>query len=152
MRLSVVIPAHNEEGAIGGTVAALVTRLNAEKIPHEIVVVNDNSSDGTEPLLRKLCDTMPTLRYVNNEPPNGFGFAVRKGLEIFEGDAVAVYKVHRLDHRLLPNTRSSRHPLFSTQRNIALYKQFCASGGCLAYRFYAGAQTPLPQEEWLKCE
>ncbi|MHB8876812.1 MAG: glycosyltransferase family 2 protein [Myxococcaceae bacterium] len=97
MKLSVVIPAHNEEGAIGDTVTALITLLCAEEIPHEVLVVNDNSSDGTEALLGQLCARLPTLRYVNNEPPNGFGFAVRKGLEAFEGDAVAVYMADASD-------------------------------------------------------
>ena len=45
--LSVVIPAHNEEGRIAQTVRGLYQALSAAKIPHEILVVNDNSQDGT---------------------------------------------------------------------------------------------------------
>src|SRR5687767_10569854 len=33
---------------------------------------------------------VPTLRYINTTPPNGFGFAVRAGLAAFKGDAVAI--------------------------------------------------------------
>jgi len=57
----------------------------------KILVVNDNSSDGTEPALRDLAQRYPSVRYVNNLPPNGFGFAVRRGIEAFTGDAVAIY-------------------------------------------------------------
>jgi dolichol-phosphate mannosyltransferase len=97
MRLSVVIPAHNEEACIESTVRALEARLRAEAIPHEILVVNDNSSDTTEAILDRLERELPTLRHVNNVPPHGFGFAVRRGLEIFSGDAVAVYMADASD-------------------------------------------------------
>jgi dolichol-phosphate mannosyltransferase len=90
MRLSVVIPAHNEEGEISKTVGALIQRLTAEGIDHEVIVVNDGSTDGTEAILCDLKDLYPTLRYVNNGPANGFGLAVREGLARFTGDAVAI--------------------------------------------------------------
>lgn len=90
MKLSVVIPAHNEEGSIGETLRSLYEVLRREDIDHEIFVVNDNSSDRTEEILLDLQKQMPTLRYCNNEPPSGFGFAVRCGLNRFTGDCVAV--------------------------------------------------------------
>ncbi len=97
MKLSIVIPAHNEEGSIGSTVEALYAKLGREKIDHEILVVNDNSSDRTEEIILDLKKQIPTLRMVNNSPPNGFGFAVRCGLEQFTGDAVAVYMADASD-------------------------------------------------------
>jgi dolichol-phosphate mannosyltransferase len=97
MKLSVVIPAHNEEGCIEGTVRALHRRLRTEEIDHEILIVNDNSSDRTESLLCSLQQEIPALTYVNNVPPHGFGFAVRKGLETYSGDAVAVYMADASD-------------------------------------------------------
>lgn len=97
MKLSIVIPAHNEEGCIQGTVEALYDRLSAEKIEHEILVINDNSRDHTEAILNVLQMKVPTLRTINNKPPNGFGFAVRCGLENFSGDAVAVYMADASD-------------------------------------------------------
>lgn len=91
MKLSVVIPAHNEEGCIRRTVRVLHAHLSAEQIEHEILVINDNSSDQTEQILVELQNEIPSLYYLNNSPPNGFGFAVRKGLENYTGDAVAIY-------------------------------------------------------------
>ncbi len=91
MKLSVIIPANNEEGSLGGTVRDLYTRLSSEGIDHEIVVVNDGSTDRTEEVLQELAREVDTLRYCNNPPPNGFGFAVRKGFDLFSGDAAAVF-------------------------------------------------------------
>jgi dolichol-phosphate mannosyltransferase len=97
MKLSIVIPAHNEEGCIASTVEGLYQMLSQEKIQHEILVINDNSKDQTEAILRTLMTSIPTLRYINNQPPNGFGFAVRRGLESFSGDAVAIYMADASD-------------------------------------------------------
>lgn len=90
MKVSVVIPALNEEACIAGTVRALHAALRAQAIAHEILVVNDNSSDGTGEILAALAGEIAGLRTIDNPPPNGFGFAVRKGLENFSGDAVAI--------------------------------------------------------------
>lgn len=97
MKLSVVIPAFNEEDSVVPTVTALVEALVAAGIPHEVVVVNDSSKDLTEERLKSLVARLPSVRYVNNAPPNGFGFAVRKGLEVFTGDAVAIYMADASD-------------------------------------------------------
>lgn len=97
MKLSVVIPAHNEADCIAGTVRAVHTALETENIEHEILVVNDNSSDNTEAVLIGLRAEIDSLIYLNNEPPHGFGFAVRKGLDNFSGDAAAVYMADASD-------------------------------------------------------
>lgn len=90
MKLSVVIPAHNEEGCLYRTVSQIVVTLQQEDIQHEVLIVNDNSTDATEQICRELCQRFATVRYVNNSPPNGFGFAVRRGLSEFSGDVVAI--------------------------------------------------------------
>lgn len=90
MKLSIVIPAYNEEAVIEKTVQAFHDELAREKIDHEILVVNDNSKDSTENILKRLEKNIKQLRHVNNTPPNGFGFAVRAGLENFRGDCVAL--------------------------------------------------------------
>src|SRR5271154_300368 len=88
--LSVLIPAHNEEGHVAEAIRAIYAALVAAEINHEILVINDNSSDKTEEILQQLQTKIPSLRYINNAPPNGFGFAVRCGLAEFRGDAVAL--------------------------------------------------------------
>jgi len=90
MKLSVVIPAYNEAESIGETLRTLYATLLAEQINHEIVVTNDNSKDDTLGQLQALSLEIPTLRYYTNPGPNGFGYAVRYGLERYQGDCVAV--------------------------------------------------------------
>lgn len=89
-KLSVVIPAYNEEESLPETLKTLHVVLKKENIEHEIVVTNDNSSDNTHQVLESLAKEIPTLVYYTNNGPNGFGYAVRYGLERFTGDYVAV--------------------------------------------------------------
>ncbi len=91
MKLSVVIPAHNEQDCIKEVVTALAKMLEQESVSYEILLINDNSTDDTEIILSKLVRENPNIRYKNNFPPHGFGLAVRCGLRHFSGDAAAVY-------------------------------------------------------------
>jgi dolichol-phosphate mannosyltransferase len=88
MLLSVVIPAHDEEGSIGDTVAALAQRLAAENVAFEIVVVDDHSADGTAAAVAAL--SLPAVRCVPNLRAKGFGNAIHTGLDAFRGDAVCI--------------------------------------------------------------
>lgn len=88
--LSIVIPARDEEGSVGATVEELHATLKEAGIPHEIVVVNDGSKDGTWPLLQSLQGRIPTLKPVDNTGPNGFGRAILCGLDHMTGDAVVI--------------------------------------------------------------
>lgn len=97
MKLSIVIPAHNEEGCLRETVERLHLTLDAAAVPHEILVVNDHSTDGTEEILRELARVSPEVRYVNNAKPGGFGYAIRTGLEQFSGDAVCIFMADASD-------------------------------------------------------
>jgi dolichol-phosphate mannosyltransferase len=87
---SVVIPAHNEEESLPYTVAELYQTLVRENVPHEIVVVDDGSTDRTWPVLQELRRTVPTLAPVQNTGPHGFGRAVVFGLNQIRGDACTI--------------------------------------------------------------
>src|SRR5690349_11621469 len=90
MKLSLVIPAYNEELNLPATINTFYDRLQQAGIDHEILVVNDNSKDNTVAVLEEMMKKISSLRYINNTPPNGFGYCVRKGLEHFTGDCVAI--------------------------------------------------------------
>lgn len=90
MKLSVVIPAYNESESIPQTLTELAEVLKREGIENELFVVNDNSKDNTLEVLQGLQKSIPSLYFETNEGPNGFGYAVRYGLERFSGDCVAV--------------------------------------------------------------
>ncbi|NIW78734.1 MAG: glycosyltransferase, partial [Calditrichae bacterium] len=51
MKLSIIIPAYNEEGSLKNTITQIIDTLTHENVFHEVLVVNDNSSDNTELIL-----------------------------------------------------------------------------------------------------
>lgn len=90
MKLSVVMPAHNEEGSVGGTVTGVVEALDGAGIEHEVVVVSDASTDRTEEIVEEIATRHPQVRVIRSPNPPGFGLAIRAGLDAFTGDAVAI--------------------------------------------------------------
>jgi dolichol-phosphate mannosyltransferase len=91
-KISIVIPAYNEEHSIVKCMEELRSVIGQKYgIPYEIVVVNDNSKDDTEALVRGQMQVDPAVRLVSRKPPGGFGRAVRSGLEQVRGDIVVIY-------------------------------------------------------------
>lgn len=90
MKLSILIPVRNEEAAIRSTVRELHARLCTERIPHELLVVEDHSTDGTADVLDTLASEIPEFRWIPNADRQGYGYAVRTGLSAFLGDAVCI--------------------------------------------------------------
>lgn len=90
MKLSVVMPAQNEEGSVGATVEGVVAVLERESIDYEVIVVNDDSGDSTEAVVATIGAKNPRVRCHRSHYERGFGMAIRAGLDVFEGDAVAI--------------------------------------------------------------
>jgi dolichol-phosphate mannosyltransferase len=96
-RLSIVIPARDEEGCIASTVEHLHVELRLKGVPHEIIVVDDGSTDGTWEILQDLVTKISALRPVRNVGPHGFGYAIVSGLNAMTGDAVVVMMADESD-------------------------------------------------------
>jgi dolichol-phosphate mannosyltransferase len=90
MLLSVVIPAFNEADCIYTTTERLSRLLTDADIHHEIVIVNDHSTDCTTQVLAQLTRDYPQVRWLNNERSKGFGYTIRTGLEATRGDAICI--------------------------------------------------------------
>jgi len=90
MKYSIVIPAKNEEKSIAATVGGLAAALEGAGIDYEIIVVDDASTDGTSDVVGGLTAANGRIRAHRSHNPPGFGFAVRAGLDVFAGDAVAI--------------------------------------------------------------
>jgi dolichol-phosphate mannosyltransferase len=88
--LSVLIPAHNEAGSIVDTVNCVAAALELASVDYEILVIDDASTDETEGVVRELAAGNPRVRYHLSHNPRGYGYTVRAGLDVFEGDAVAI--------------------------------------------------------------
>src|SRR5947208_6566051 len=95
--LSIVIPARDEEGCIASTVEHLYIELRLRDVPHEIVVVDDGSTDHTWEILQALQSRVPTLAPVQNPGPPGFGRAIVRGLVAMKGDAVVIMMADESD-------------------------------------------------------
>lgn len=83
--LSVVMPAYNEEEAIGDAVHEICQHVLDALPGAELIVVDDGSRDRTGAILDELAETEPRLRVVH-QPNGGHGAAVRHGLERARGD------------------------------------------------------------------
>jgi dolichol-phosphate mannosyltransferase len=88
--LSVVIPARDEQASVAATVEELHRELSLRHLDHEIVVVDDGSTDATWEVLQRLLPSIPPLRPVRNDGPHGFGRAVICGIDAATGDAVVI--------------------------------------------------------------
>ena len=95
--LSVVIPARNEQGCIAATVEHLHVELRLQQIPHEIVVVDDGSSDATWDILQSIHVRIPECKPVQNLGEHGFGRAITFGFDHTGGDAIVVMMADESD-------------------------------------------------------
>lgn len=95
--LSVIIPARDEEGCIASTVEHLHLELSLQNVPHEIVVVDDGSSDRTWEILTRLRERIPQLAPTQNAGLHGFGRAIIWGLSQATGDALVIMMADESD-------------------------------------------------------
>jgi len=134
LKLSIVIPAYNEEESIAETVTSLYSTLLKYKIDHEILVVNDNSKDKTIDCLDELKNTVPTLVYYTNPGPNGFGYAVRYGLDRFSGDCVAIMMADLSDEPM--DLVRYYHRIIGTDSDCVFGSRFIKGGKLIDYPYH----------------
>lgn len=79
MKISVVIPAHNEEQNIENIVKLLFR--NFRSVVHEVIIVNDCSTDHTKEILTKLSKSHKKIIPVHRKHNPGVGNAIREGLK-----------------------------------------------------------------------
>src|SRR5271170_1440764 len=90
VNLSVVVPTYHEVLNIPLLAAELREVLNTSNIAYELILVDDNSSDGTEDLCAKLTLEGHPIRLIVRKTERGLSSAVIRGLESAQGDMLAV--------------------------------------------------------------
>lgn len=102
IRLSVVIPAYNEERVIGDTVSRVATYLAGTPDP-ELIVVDDGSRDRTREIVRGLAEQHPFIRLLQNDRNRGKGYSIKHGIVASRGryvlftDADLVYPIEGVE-------------------------------------------------------
>lgn len=89
-KLSIVIPAHNEEDLIEKVVSDICSELNRESIKNEIIIVDDNSEDSTPAIIDRLARNYDNIKAIHRKPPTGFGRAIREGIDNVTGDVIVM--------------------------------------------------------------
>lgn len=123
--LSIIIPARNEEARIGDTLQAYGDFFSKLKIPHEIFVVINNSSDNTLEVVKEYKKKFPSIRYMDLTL-GGKGFAILEGFIHSKGDYVGFVDA---DMSTLPK---DFHDLY---KNIGNY------GGIIGSRWLKNSKT-----------
>ena len=87
-RLSVVVPAYNEEDRIQRTLERLFEYYEAQDYDYDVVVVSDGSTDRTNAIVSSFASTHPKFSLLESQPNHGKGFVVRTGMLQATGDYV----------------------------------------------------------------
>ena len=96
-KLSVIIPARNEAVNLTECISEISKKLRHHSIDFEILVIDDGSTDNTADVTKVISESISSVKCIRNEGENGFGRAVRLGLDNFSGDAVAIMMADRSD-------------------------------------------------------
>jgi glycosyltransferase involved in cell wall biosynthesis len=89
LRLTVVVPCFNEKNAVEATLRQL-ERVLAAVEPHEIIAVDDGSTDGTSDILDGLAPDITSLRVIRHSFNRGYGGALKTGIRAARGRFLAI--------------------------------------------------------------
>jgi len=86
MKLSVLIPVYNERTVVERSISLVLTAPLPENMERELVVVDDQSTDGTWNILQRLAAAFPQIQLYRHEQNRGKGAAVRTAIDKATGD------------------------------------------------------------------
>ncbi|MBI4039345.1 glycosyltransferase family 2 protein [Candidatus Daviesbacteria bacterium] len=82
-RLSIMVPALNEQGNLAATIKEILAGLKGSPIAdYEIIIFDDGSTDGTGRIADKLARQNKKIRVVHNRPNRGIGYCYHKGVKM----------------------------------------------------------------------
>ena len=154
MKLSLVIPTYNEKGNIEKLLIELQKEFAENKIDAEVVIVDDNSPDGTGKILEDLKTKYVNLKVIHRAGKLGLSSAVLAGFGIAEGDIVGVMDAD-LSHpaekigemcRIMHNADlviGSRYVKGGKIEGWSLYRKILSKGATLLARIFVNVKDPM---------
>lgn len=88
-KLSIIIPAYNEEETIGQVLENL-KKLQLLTDSREFIVVDDGSKDNTSKIVKEKTKSIPEINFIQHEKNKGKGAAVRTGIEAAKGEILII--------------------------------------------------------------
>ena len=133
MKVSVILPTYNEKGNIGELVAAVRRELKTIAATPEIIVVDDNSPDGTGEYVTGTYAGDSEVKVLIRTEERGLATAIRYGIEKSEGDIIVVMDTDfNHDPRLIPQMVE-----FLKYYDIVIGSRFTLGGGMYDnFRYY----------------
>jgi len=153
MRLSIVIPCFNEEAVLRethGRIAALIANLRQDD--HEIIYVDDGSTDATHSILASLRGESKNVRTIRFARNFGHQMAVTAGLENARGDVVVVVDADLQDPpevivEMLAKWREGYQVVYGVRRKRPGETRFKIWTAKVFYRVInLLSETPIPAE------
>ena len=99
MKVSIILPARNEEMLIKDVVVDIQKYLKKKKYTYEILVVVNGSHDKTEDIVKRIAKRDRRVKITHSKP--GYGHALKKGLKEAKGDFIVIYNVDFYDLKLI---------------------------------------------------
>jgi dolichol-phosphate mannosyltransferase len=132
LRLAVVVPTLNEEGNIGALIERARTALDLEKIPFEIIVVDDDSSDQTAARVEAIAAQDSRVRLIVRKGERGLSGAILDGWRASTAD---VYGVIDADLQHPPEVLPSLYKAIVSGRDLAIGSRYAQGGGTGNWNF-----------------
>src|SRR2546426_12624297 len=86
MKLSILMPVYNERTVVERCIAGVLGAELPERMDRELIIVDDQSTDGTWDILQRLAAREPLIRLIRHDVNRGKGAAVRTAIQHATGD------------------------------------------------------------------
>jgi glycosyltransferase involved in cell wall biosynthesis len=150
MKLSIIVPAHNEEQNIADVVKGIESAVD---IQHELIIVNDHSSDATAAIVEGLARDNERLTLVHTTGPRGFANALKTGVHAARGDYVVPVMADLCDELATVGAMyekmqqgfdvvcASRYMRGGRRQGGSILKAFLSAFGGVSLRYIIGIPT-----------
>ena len=156
MKLSLAIPTYNEKENVENLVEKIHSHFKEHKIDGELIIVDDNSPDGTGQILEKLKKKYSFLSVIHRAGKLGLSSAVLDGWKIAKGDVLGVmdadlsHPVEKLSEmfNIIKNGEAdfvvgSRYTKGGNIEGWTLYRKLMSRGATLLARFFTSVKDPM---------